>query len=75
MELNIGIGTALTRSIFYNTETDVLSSWFYDPIASDGSVVAYISLLSTGEFAIIIQSIFSEDIIATFVRDFSPVAK
>ena len=74
IEVSIGIGTALKRSIYYDSETDYLSCWIYDSIASDGFVVAYVTATSTGELAIVIQSVFSDDIVATIYRDFSPVA-
>ena len=74
ISLDIGIGTAFSRSVFYDTETDALSAWIYDPIVSDGSMVAYISEISTGELAIVIQRVFSEEVLAVFVRDFSPIA-
>jgi len=74
VEVRIGIGTALTRSIFYDTETDVLSCWIYDTIASDGFVVAYVAETPAGELAIVIQDVFSDEIVATIFRDFSPVA-
>jgi len=74
ISLDVGIGTAFSRSVFFDTETDTLSAWIYDPIISDGSMVAYISEISTGELAIVIQRVFSEEVIAVYVRDFSPIA-
>lgn len=74
IELRIGIGTGYWRSIFYNTETDALSAWFENPASSDGNSVVYVDRLPTGELAIVVQRIFTEEVVGTFVRDISPVA-
>jgi hypothetical protein len=74
IEVTVGIGTATWQSIYYDTETDFLSKWYENPATSNGCLVVILSEISTGELAIIIQSIFSESIIASFVRDFSPIA-
>ena len=74
IEVNIGIGTSTWQSIYYNTETDFLSKWYENRATSNGCLVVTISEISSGELAIIVQGIFSENVIASFVRDFSPIA-